>query len=84
MPQNVALKHLLLTKTLANFIVDLYLASEIILANRISTSGKDTIENVFFFGHKEVKINNTVKSAYKEPAYKEFPIVKNWFSFPNL
>ena len=51
MPQNVALNHLLLTKTLVNFIVDLYLASEIILANRISTSGKDTIEIVFFYGH---------------------------------
>ena len=24
----------------------------------------------------------TVKPAYKEPAYKEFPIMSNWFSFP--
>jgi len=26
----------------------------------------------------------TVKSAYKESAYKERPVIGNWFSFPNL
>jgi len=26
----------------------------------------------------------TVKSAYKEPAYKELPVIRNRFSFPNL
>jgi len=26
----------------------------------------------------------TVKSAYKEPAYKELLVVRNWFSLPNL
>jgi len=26
----------------------------------------------------------TVKSAYWEPAFKELPVIKNWFSFPNL
>jgi len=26
----------------------------------------------------------TVKSADKERAYKELPIIKNWFSFPIL
>ena len=26
----------------------------------------------------------TVESAYKEPAYKELPVLRNWFSFPNL
>ena len=26
----------------------------------------------------------TVKSAYKEPAYKELPVIRNWFAFPNL
>jgi len=25
-----------------------------------------------------------VKSTYKEPAYKELPVIRNWFSFPNL
>jgi len=25
----------------------------------------------------------TVKSTYKEPAYKELPVIRNWFSFPN-
>ena len=24
------------------------------------------------------------KSAYKEPAYKELPVMRNWFSFPIL
>ena len=24
------------------------------------------------------------KSAYKEPAYKELPLITNWFSFPNI
>ena len=27
---------------------------------------------------------STVKSAYKEPAYKELSVIRNWFSFPNL
>jgi len=26
----------------------------------------------------------TVKSAYKEPAYYELPVIRNWISFPNL
>ena len=25
-----------------------------------------------------------VKSAYKEPAYNELPVIRNWFLFPNL
>ena len=25
----------------------------------------------------------TAKSPYKEPAYMELPVIKNWFSFPN-
>ena len=29
-------------------------------------------------------INNTVQSAYKEPTYKEFPVIRNCFSFPNM
>ena len=24
----------------------------------------------------------TVKSGYKEPAYKELPVIRNWFSLP--
>ena len=27
---------------------------------------------------------NTVKSAYKEPAYKELLVIRNWFLFPSL
>jgi len=26
----------------------------------------------------------TVESAYKEPAYKELPVIRNWFYFPEL
>jgi len=26
----------------------------------------------------------SVKCAYKEPAYKDLPVIRNWFSFPNL
>ena len=26
----------------------------------------------------------TVKFAYKEPSYKELPVIRNWFSFPSL
>jgi len=26
----------------------------------------------------------TVKFAYKEPAYNELPVIRNWFLFPNL
>ena len=26
---------------------------------------------------------HTVKSAYKEPAYKELPVIRNWFLFSN-
>jgi len=26
----------------------------------------------------------TVESAYKESAYKELPVIRNWFYFPNL
>jgi len=28
--------------------------------------------------------NHTIKSAYKEPAYKGLLVIRNWFSFPNL
>jgi len=28
--------------------------------------------------------SNTVKSSYKEPAYKELLVIRNWFSFPNF
>jgi len=30
------------------------------------------------------RVAGTVKSAYKEPAYKELPVIRNWFSLPNL
>jgi len=26
----------------------------------------------------------TVKSGYRELAYKELPVIRNWFSFPNI
>jgi len=28
--------------------------------------------------------DSTVESAYKEPAYKELPVIRNWFYFPEL
>jgi len=34
-------------------------------------------------GHRSWK-HNTVRSAYKEPAYKEMLDIRNWFSFSNL
>jgi len=27
---------------------------------------------------------DTVKSAYKEPAYKDLPVIRNWITLPNL
>jgi len=31
-----------------------------------------------------VTVTYTVKSAYKEPAYKDLPVIRIWFLFPNL
>ena len=35
-------------------------------------------------GHSIPYLWTTAKSAYKEPAYKELPVIRNGFSFPNL
>jgi len=43
--------------------------------------------SIFSYRWKEyeyLEIGGTVKSAYKELAYKELPVIRNWSSFPNL
>jgi len=34
--------------------------------------------------YEAVSTTYIVKSTYKEPAYKELPVIRNWILFPNL
>jgi len=41
------------------------------------------IEDKFKIENGQYVKVNTLKSDYKEPAYKELPFIRNRFSFPN-